>query len=97
MVFARLLLLMFCIGQYMVFAHTHIKQLSFSCDKHHHAVIKEHCDVCDTMHHSPAMAANLPVYFVPAVLCITLYADNTPAFTPVQLVLAAGRAPPFAC
>jgi len=90
------LLLCFTVGQYIVFTHTHIKQLHRialvkSTDKA--ATVKEACDICDAMHHTHAVI-NQQVYFAPPVSVQCHYQFRQSDVTPIQLIIAAGRAPP---
>lgn len=84
----------FAVGQYMVYAHTHLKQgHAVSVDKNHTQVLKEKCDVCDVMHNNH-MLINHHVYFAPAIAVLYHYTFKTYGVKPIQLVIAAGRAPP---
>lgn len=80
----------------MVFAHTHYKHGSITVTtKTSLPVLKEKCDICDVMHHTH-MLLNQHVYFTPAVAVNFHYQVKQSDVILIQLVLASGRAPPFA-
>jgi hypothetical protein len=95
-IYSWLLLLLFAAGQYMVFAHTHYKHggiaVTVKCSL---PVVKEKCDICDTMHHTH-MLLNQHVYFTPAVAVKCHYQFRQSNAILIQIVLASGRAPPVA-
>ena len=94
--YAWVLLLFFAVGQIMVYAHTHLKQgHAFSVCNSHTKVLKEKCDICDVMHNNH-MLITQHVYFAPAVAIIYHYTFKASGITPIQLIIAAGRAPPVA-
>lgn len=93
-IYARLLLLCFAVGQYMVYAHQHYKHSSYlSINKSHTPVLKENCNVCDAMHHN-YMVLTQHVYFVPVAAVLFHYQNSNPDLKFIQLILASGRAPP---
>lgn len=78
----------------MVFAHQHYKQgVLVSATKTNVHVLKEKCDVCDVMHHTHMMLTQ-HVYFTPAVAVIFHYQLRQSDVKFIQLIIAAGRAPP---
>jgi hypothetical protein len=93
-IFAWTLLLFFAVGQYMVFAHQHKVGSDFSNSKTTTQVLKERCDVCDAMHHTH-MLLTQHVYFTPVVAVLCHYQEKRSDVTLIQLVIAAGRAPPI--
>jgi hypothetical protein len=77
----------------MVFAHQHYKQENAISASKTTPVLKEKCDICDVMHHTH-MLLSQHVYFTPAVTVLCHYQDKQSHVILIQLVLAAGRAPP---
>lgn len=93
-IYARLLLFFFAVGQFMVYAHQHYKQgTHISVNKSHTPVLKENCNVCDVMHHNH-MLLTQHVYFTPVVTTLCHYQSHAYNLKFIQLVLASGRAPP---
>ncbi|TFF40403.1 hypothetical protein [Mucilaginibacter psychrotolerans] len=98
--YAWALLLCFATGQYMVYAHQHnqIKNVHASschdCKSSTHTIVKEKCEVCDSMHHV-AMDLSVSVAYM-HTLITTTHTFKSPVydFTSIALILAAGRAPP---
>lgn len=93
-----LLLLLFTVGQYTVFTHTHTKQandISLVKSSATNATVKEKCDICDAMHHTHAVLSH-HVYFAPPVVVACHYQVKQSDVSLIQIVLAAGRAPPVA-
>jgi hypothetical protein len=92
--FAWLLLMLFAAGQYLVFAHQHYKQGNvISSTKTVIPVLKEKCDICDVMHHTHMLVVQ-HVYFTPIVAVLCHYQVRQSDVKFIQLVIAAGRAPP---
>jgi len=96
---ARILLICFIAGQLMIYGHQHPvspvagKQLTASGFVASQKTIKEHCDLCDVMHHN-AMLASYQVYLKPVTVAVHVYKSTVYSFTSIQLILAGGRAPP---
>ncbi len=99
MVCARILLLCFIAGQFMVYAHQHpgapvnAKQFAVSKTLARHQTIKEKCDLCDVMHNT-AMLASYQVYLNPVHVAGHVYKTIGYNFTSTGLIAAGGRGPP---
>ena len=101
-IFAWALLLCFVTGQYMVYAHQHnqVKNVHNSanhdCKNSSHTVVKEKCEICDSMHHVAMELSGSVVYT--HTLTTNHHTFKSPVYhvTSIALILAAGRAPPIA-
>jgi hypothetical protein len=95
----RILLICFMAGQFMIYGHQHptssasAKQFAASGSSVPHQTVKEHCDLCDVMHHN-AMLASYQVYLKPVTVASHFYKSTDYSFASIQLILAGGRAPP---
>jgi hypothetical protein len=97
--FSWILLVCFSAGQYMVYAHQHkspgaAKKVHGVAKNTSRQTVKERCDLCDVMHHN-AMLASYQVHFDPVAISRHVFQSIGYHFTSMQLILAAGRAPPF--
>ncbi|OOQ61276.1 hypothetical protein [Mucilaginibacter pedocola] len=97
------LLLSFVTGQYMVYAHQHnqVKNIHASvknhdCQKAAHTIVKEKCEVCDSMHHAAMDVTGEVAYMHTLVTTEAHFISPVYNFTSIALILAAGRAPPLA-
>jgi len=94
-----MLLLCFCAGQFMVYAHTHTasnrsnKVAYHSPETQPKQTVTENCQLCDAMHHN-AMAINTPAYFAPVGVSSYYYKAIEHHFISIALILSAGRSPP---
>ena len=86
----------------MVYAHQHnqVKNIHASanhdCKNSQHTIVKEKCELCDSMHHNAMELASNPTYHAALVGTNRIYKPSEYSFTSIALILAAGRAPPFA-
>ncbi|PAW92505.1 hypothetical protein CKK33_02930 [Mucilaginibacter sp. MD40] len=94
------LLFCFIAGQYMVYAHQHHvnKQSHMEADaggKHHSSsqVLKEKCEICDSMHHS-FMELVKPQFAFYNANAGQAYLLQLYQFESIGLILSSGRAPP---
>src|SRR5476651_2179882 len=96
-IYARIVLICFLVGQIIAFSHQHKADLASHSSLTKNATsgqtVKEKCYVCDTMHHTyMAIFTNA----VPQVHVITI---DTPYsrehdYKGIALILSAGRSPP---
>lgn len=97
--FSWILLICFAAGQYMIYAHQHNYRLHAT--RVHvpiktipHNSFKEKCSLCDVMHHNN-METGAGTYLSPATRMDYVFKEVSYSFTSIQLILAAGRAPPY--
>jgi len=94
-----MLLLCFCTGQFVVYAHSHgvmpgtNKAAYHNPDTQPKQTITENCQLCDAMHHN-AMMVNSISYFAPVVVNSYYYKTVEHHFISIALILSAGRSPP---
>lgn len=89
----------FVAGQYMIYAHQHSYRLRpaivrLPVKSTPHNSFKEKCSLCDVMHHN-SMDTAVPFYAAAAVKEDCCFKKISYSFTSIQLILAAGRAPPL--
>ncbi|WP_461449319.1 hypothetical protein [Mucilaginibacter sp.] len=95
-----ILLLCFCAGQFMVYAHTHTVNTRTNKIAYHNPdtqpkqTVTENCQLCDAMHHN-AIVVNTPIYFAPVVVSSYYYKAVRHHFISIALILSAGRSPPI--
>ncbi|MBL4676404.1 MAG: hypothetical protein JKY70_09410 [Mucilaginibacter sp.] len=93
------LLICFVAGQYMVYAHQHNANRhlhQFCIDSKHHTktqILKEKCEVCDSMHHD-FMELIQPQFAFHFSKVNRVYTFQQYNFESIGLILASGRAPP---
>ena len=81
----------------MVYVHQHsvikggIK--SYAVKTVPQTVVQEKCGLCDVMHHT-AMDITSQIYFNPVAVTIHVFKSVSYNFRSIQLIIAAGRAPP---
>jgi hypothetical protein len=94
-----MLLLCFCAGQFMVYAHNHSVSTSTNKTAYHSPdtqpkqTVTEYCQLCDAMHHN-AMTVNTPAYLAPVSVSSYYYKAVEHHFISTALILSAGRSPP---
>lgn len=100
MILARILLLCFCAGQFMVYAHRHNNEGSavnksayHNAKAQHGQTVTENCRLCDAMHHN-VIAINSQTYFAPLLVSSYCYKSTLHSFISISLILSAGRSPP---
>jgi hypothetical protein len=98
---ARILLICFVAGQYMVYAHQHTISVNTikvygTAKGQPRQVVTEKCSLCDVMHHN-TMVNTAQVYSTPVVISTHFYKVFNYTFTSIQLILSGGRAPPCSC
>jgi len=98
---AWMLLLLFALGQCIVYAHTHSVGVASTRSAYQNSghqskqTVAETCRLCDAMHHNN-IAVNTPVYFAPLVATNYFYKAVEHHFISIALILSAGRSPPMA-
>ncbi|MEO7213252.1 hypothetical protein [Mucilaginibacter sp.] len=101
-IYSWALLLCFVTGQYMVYAHQHnqVKNIHASanhdCKRSSHTIVKEKCEICDSMHHNAMELSAGAEYHAPLFITKHTFKSSQYDFTSIALILAAGRAPPIA-
>ena len=79
----------------MVFAHQHsVLGNVITAGKSGITVLKEKCDICDTMHYTYALLTQ-HVYFTPAIAVTFHYQYEKTDVKLIQLIISSGRAPPI--
>ena len=101
-IYSWALLLCFVTGQYMVYAHQHnqVKNVHASaghdCKNSSHTIVKEKCEICDSMHHNAMELSAGAEFHAPLFITKHIFKSSQYDFTSIALILAAGRAPPVA-
>jgi hypothetical protein len=95
---ARILLICFIAGQYMVYAHQHLvykeSYKSYGSSKQQpRETVTEKCSICDAMHNN-SMVSNTYVYFSVLTSVGQIYKSFDYDFKSISLILSGGRAPP---
>jgi hypothetical protein len=96
---ARILLICFIAGQYMVYAHQHLNlntaTKSYNSSKQQpRETVTEKCSICDAMHNNN-MVNNTGVYFSVLSAIGHVFKSFDYNFKNISLIIAGGRAPPF--
>lgn len=84
----------------MVYAHQHnqIKNVhsasQHDCKNSSHLIVKEKCQLCDSMHHTTMELPGPAQYHAVFTTTDRVYISPQYEFTSIALILAAGRAPP---
>jgi hypothetical protein len=101
-IYAWALLLCFATGQYMVYAHQHNQVKNVHTRAQHdsnassHTIVKEKCEICDTMHHNAMELSAGTQIHAPLFITKHIFKSSQYDFSSIALILAAGRAPPIA-
>jgi hypothetical protein len=95
---ARILLICFIAGQYMVYAHQHLvyknSGKSYDICKHQpRETVTEKCSICDAMHHT-SMVNHATIFFNELTAIGHVFKTFDYNFKSISLINSGGRAPP---